>query len=319
MPSTSWGKRRNRGFTLLEVVLAIGLTGTLLALLATAIDLYLVRVDANRSKVEAAQLARTLLGQIADDIRSARYYAPENSSSARTGANASGSSSSQGSSESANQVHGIFGTETELRIDRGARWNWARTSRQIDPVQPTSAEEMPTTVAYVFNDGNTLLADQLAAMGVLTDSALPGYAGLYRQQSPTPAWLYQNNSRGINLTSNTASEPQLLAPEVLALEFAYYDGQQLLDSWDSAAQKGLPVAIEIRLTFLKEPFDLALAASEQERDVELSKSENEVKYTLFVRVPERRQPTQSSSSSPSQGSGGNGGSQAPTGGSGSDN
>jgi hypothetical protein len=57
------------GFTLFEVVLAIGLCGAVMALLATAIDLYLVRVDTSRTQVETAQLARTLLNKIADDLR----------------------------------------------------------------------------------------------------------------------------------------------------------------------------------------------------------------------------------------------------------
>lgn len=282
-----------RGFTLLEVVLAIGLTGTLLALLTTAIDLYLVRVDANRSKVEAAQLARTLLGQIADDISNARYYAPGDSSSR---------GSSQGT-ESAGKVMGIFGTATELRIDRSARWNWARTSRQVDPTQGTPGDEMPTTVGYIYNDGETMLADRLAALGVVAESSLPGYAGLYRRQTPTPAWLFQNNSTGVNLITNSLTEPKLLAPEVLAMEFAYFDGQQLLDAWDSGKQQGLPLGIEIRLTLLMEPYDLALAESQQERETQLRDSRNQAKYTLFVRLPERQPPAQPSTDRSSSGTG----------------
>ena len=73
---------RNRGFTLLEIVLAIGLSGAVIGLLTTAIDQYLVRVDASRSQVESAQLARTLLSLIADDIREGRYAGPASTGSA---------------------------------------------------------------------------------------------------------------------------------------------------------------------------------------------------------------------------------------------
>ena len=315
----------SRGFTLLEIVLAIGLTGVLLALLTTAIDLYLVRVDVHRSKVEAGQLARTLLGQIADDIRDARYYAPPGTVTTQTGSNASSSAAASSGSESANQVQGIFGTATELRIDRGARWNWNRTTRDIDPTEATPASEMPLTVGYVFNDGTTMLAEQLAALGIRTESSLTGYAGLYRQQSPTPAWLYRNNTTGINLAGNSTAEPELLAPEVLALEFSYFDGQQFVASWDSASQDGLPRAIEIRLTLLMEPYDLALAATQQEREIELNRSENEAKYSLFVRLPERRQPPNAGGQRSSGGAandngvGGAGGSEQGSGGSDSGN
>ena len=280
--------KNREGFTLLEVVLAIGLSVTLLALLATAIDLYLVRVDSDRSKVEAAQLARTLMNQIADDIRAVSYYDPDGESSADSqGGSDPNSSSTSGAldSDETSQVQGIFGTATELRIDRSSRWNWLRTAREIDPTEATGQEDMPMTVGYVFNDGERLLTDQLAAMGVPTDAALPGYSGLYRQQTPTPAWLYQANESGVSLSSVAQVEPELLAPEVLSLQFRYFDGEQLLDSWDSAVQEGLPVAIEIRMTVLKEPYDLARDTSSQEREVILQSSENSVEFSLFVMLP----------------------------------
>jgi prepilin-type N-terminal cleavage/methylation domain-containing protein len=65
-----------RGFTLMEIVLAIALTSVVMYLLMTAIELYMVRVDSSRSRVESAQLARTLLDTIAADLTATRLYAP---------------------------------------------------------------------------------------------------------------------------------------------------------------------------------------------------------------------------------------------------
>jgi prepilin-type N-terminal cleavage/methylation domain-containing protein len=65
-----------QGFTLIEVVLAIGLSAMVVYLLSTATELYLANVDASRGRVESAQLARTLLDQIAADLAAARAYAP---------------------------------------------------------------------------------------------------------------------------------------------------------------------------------------------------------------------------------------------------
>ncbi len=45
-----------------------------------------------------------------------------------------------------------------------------------------------------------------------------------------------------------AGASQLVAPEVMSIEFAYYDGFQMLPQWDSTFMEGLPVAVEIRLT-----------------------------------------------------------------------
>lgn len=61
-------------FTLFELILAIALSATLLALIGTAINLYLVRMDTSRMRVEEAQLARSILATIAADLRAASVY-----------------------------------------------------------------------------------------------------------------------------------------------------------------------------------------------------------------------------------------------------
>ena len=52
----------------------------MLALIGTAINLYLLRVDASRTRVEEAQLARSILAMIADDIRATTVYKPQDTS-----------------------------------------------------------------------------------------------------------------------------------------------------------------------------------------------------------------------------------------------
>lgn len=70
-------KRDRPAFTLFEVILAIALAAVLLTLIGTAINLYLVQVDAGRTRVEEAQLARSILSMIADDIRATTVYKPQ--------------------------------------------------------------------------------------------------------------------------------------------------------------------------------------------------------------------------------------------------
>src|ERR1044071_2347129 len=72
--------RSRAGFTLFEVILAIALSATLLTLIGTAINLYLTRVNASRARVEEAQLARSVLSMIADDIRATAVYQPQDTS-----------------------------------------------------------------------------------------------------------------------------------------------------------------------------------------------------------------------------------------------
>jgi len=231
---------------------------------------------------------------MADDLRAARYWSPSSGSSTGSsgGSNSTGSSNTGGTTatlaEASAKVLGIFGTATELRIDRGARWRWERIAQEIDTTSATAADEMPQTVQYVFNSGDTLLASRMAALGVQADPALAGYAGLYRQQSATSAWIYQTSATGVSVRATEQSAPKLLAPEVLELEFAYFDGKQVLEQWDSAQQGRLPRGVEIRLVVLEEPFELAMIQSPQQRTALLRSKENAVEYRLYVRLPNVR-------------------------------
>src|SRR5262245_3695185 len=71
---------RRSAFTLFELILAITLSVALLALIGTAINLYLLQVDASRTRTEEAQLARSVLSMIADDVRNTSIYKPQDTS-----------------------------------------------------------------------------------------------------------------------------------------------------------------------------------------------------------------------------------------------
>ena len=64
-------RRRRNGFTLIEVLLSLGLAALVLVALATAVDVHLRCVQTGRTHVEEAQLARALLHRIGDDLRNA--------------------------------------------------------------------------------------------------------------------------------------------------------------------------------------------------------------------------------------------------------
>jgi hypothetical protein len=67
---------RRPGITLLEVLLALALTGVVMLVVSMAIDLNLWALDIRRSNVEQAQVARAVLRHIATDLRSAVRYVP---------------------------------------------------------------------------------------------------------------------------------------------------------------------------------------------------------------------------------------------------
>lgn len=63
-----------RGFTLLELLLALALAALVFMAIAMAIDLHLRSIDVGRTETEEAQLARAILRRMADDLRSAVQY-----------------------------------------------------------------------------------------------------------------------------------------------------------------------------------------------------------------------------------------------------
>jgi hypothetical protein len=76
LPRPLPSREGSRAFTLMEIVLAIALTSVVMYLLMTAIELYMIRVDSSRGRVESAQLARTILDQMAADLAAMRLDPP---------------------------------------------------------------------------------------------------------------------------------------------------------------------------------------------------------------------------------------------------
>ncbi len=64
------------GISLLEIVLALGLSGMLLYAVGLAMDLHFRALDVQRTRVERTQVARTVLRHMSDDVRSAMQQMP---------------------------------------------------------------------------------------------------------------------------------------------------------------------------------------------------------------------------------------------------
>ncbi len=269
--------RRPAGFTLLEVLLALGLTSLILVALAMTIDFHWRVLDVSRSHVEEAQLARTLLRRIADDLRGA-VYSNANSAAqpASTGAapptgspsppsngsgmgSASGSGTASGSTASAttatpHSVPGIYGDNYTLQVD---------VSRLPDPYQLQSqcALSADSQYAATWTDVKTvsyfvgtpqdvgLTGSQGPALSG-TASPAPGgtgliqglQSGLMRCEAGRAAAVFAADHGGL---SSAVLTGDLLAPEVAAIQFEYFDGSEWNDTWDSTQMTGLPMAVEV--------------------------------------------------------------------------
>ena len=243
-------------FTLLEVILAAALAVVILGLLTMAIHVHLRVADASRSRVEEAQLARTLLERIAEDLRNSLPYVPPPSSGTSTPSGTSGSSgpssiasaasiaslSGTGSSPDASgsstlpSSGGVFGSVQELQVETSRR---PRPNPAMPPPDTTVPARLSDirTVTYSLGPPGTTYPPQ---RGVSSDPA----GGLYRRELDRAefAWSSQQGQ-----TDDLDRGTELLAPEVVDLQFSYYDSSTTNDTWDSIQNGKLPTAVKVSI------------------------------------------------------------------------
>lgn len=282
-------------FTLFELILAIALSATLLALVGTAVNLYLVRMDKGQTRVEEAQLARSILSTIAADIRAATVYQTQDIStveqlaaaaaefdpdsieaagafggsllggSADQGANAGttllGPSNSQSSQQSANSVlPGVNGLADELQVDvmRLPRLD------ELFPSQPQQGATLVSTAAAgVPRPSDAKTVRYFIRQGATIDPSAPAAAAITATtQDGAGGLVRQTVDRAVREVAEQSANSQLLesgqvllAPEVTQIQFVYFDGTTVYDVWDMQERGSIPTAIEVRVWIAPDPIE----------------------------------------------------------------
>lgn len=243
------GKGPQRGgFTLLELLVAAGLTTVVLAALWTLFSMYERLFTKAETQAQRAQLARALLQQLADDLHSA---IAENASAPPDGT-------------ASVRRFGLFGTREALQIDvvqitpeQAARaWGLA----EEDPLLAAFPEAGPQapelhTVRYTFEPPDLLAELEGSGMSGLvrrqfdwetpiSESELEGTGTPGAATADEFAAAIQSLAGEDPLTVAAAGASVTWAPEVVGVEFRYFDGNGWSDQWNSLQRKSLPVAVE---------------------------------------------------------------------------
>jgi hypothetical protein len=104
------------------------------------------------------------------------------------------------------------------------------------------------TVTYSFGDPGTVAPTQRG------NASSDAQGGLYRREIDRPAYVSAMQQGQADILTHATTR---LAPEVVGVQFTYYDGTTTYDQWDSNTQGGLPVAVKvaimIRRTVAKSP------------------------------------------------------------------
>jgi prepilin-type N-terminal cleavage/methylation domain-containing protein len=278
-----------RGFTLLEVVLALAIAVIVLGLVGMAISLQSRAVDARRGEIEQAQLARAVLERIATDVRGMVRYDPQDVSDIESlAALESLSSGGEGGRAKAAEALKAIGEEdapeqeiaTSIAPPTEPGLYGDQLAMQVD------VSRLPRMDQYAFADTETTattdhLSDVKTVAYYIAPTTADSPGGLVRREldRATARWASENN----NLDSLNQNE-KVLAEEVRYIEFRYHDGNQWLSEWDSEELAGLPLAVEIAIR-VAPPYE----TSEQlDEDAQLEALERIKTYRLLVHLPDRR-------------------------------
>lgn len=138
---------------------------------------------------------------------------------------------------------GLFGNKSELQLDVSRLPRLEQYQKLVGGVG--SVTDLPSdlkTVAYYVRGPAAAPPDTgFAPQGTLTASDSMR-AGLVRRELDRAVTQYATEQGRMEQVNQ---QGELIAPEVVGLEFRYFDGSQWMEFWDSQQIQGLPLAVEI--------------------------------------------------------------------------
>lgn len=104
------------------------------------------------------------------------------------------------------------------------------------------------TVRWLVRQGQAVDPNSEDITSMAADAQYRG-AGLVRQEVDRAQRLWAEQSNDLSILE---SGQRLIAPEVVGMQFRYFDGSEVLEYWDTQTMGRLPLAVEVRL-WLAEP------------------------------------------------------------------
>jgi prepilin-type N-terminal cleavage/methylation domain-containing protein len=256
-----------RGFTLLEMLLAMLVSVMLMGALYVAVDVQLRHAQAGRDVIEQSTLAHSLMARMTNDIKKCvTSVAPVQPPPLLTQA-------STGNTAAANSSAGTPSSSADSSSANSSSTPATNNATNSDPSSGSAATSLPPTrdtIQFqlgVKGDANSLSLYLSRIPYVYEKNVLPGQ--VLSDLRIVTYWLATDGSTPLGLVrreftdvtsdeaNGAASGPNtgvIIAPEVQSLQFRYFDGLKWFDAWDGT-QLGLdgltpigpPAAIEITL------------------------------------------------------------------------
>jgi prepilin-type N-terminal cleavage/methylation domain-containing protein len=280
------------GFTLLELLLAVGLTSILMVALFSALNIsFNLQLDSHE-EITRQQIARSLLRQMTRDIQSVVFVKKtvteedeENSKSSSTSSSKSSTSSSNSGTTSTSTASSSTTSSGSSTTSSGSLDGNSYGETAIDPetvmtaysnglVGTTSDLQLfvshpDRNLAYVtaqeLTSGSERTSDLLIVRYLMADKGAGGLASAIAERDapgadngPIGLVRMSGDLFGLSSAVETSEEyPQLAAAklqakEVSKIQFRYFDGMNWQEKWDSTSLNEMPKAVEIILTLRDE-------------------------------------------------------------------
>lgn len=278
---------RKSGFTLLELLISIGLTAILMVALFSAMNIYFrLQIDSHE-EITRQQVSRALLRQITRDIQSV-VFVKEAVTDDTTSATSSTPSDSTGSGSSGTGSTGDTGLTGGTGQTGGSSISGGTDAPSTSDDSGTTAAMLTYTNGLVGTANDLLLyvsipdkslsyidaqsltstdertGDLMIVRYLVADTAGGGLSGSIAKKlggsGTGPLGLVRITADLFGMSSAVqlgkeeefTSVDAVEAKEVSQIVFQYYDGTQWQETWDSTQLKALPRAIEIVMT-LQQP------------------------------------------------------------------
>ena len=261
---------RRAGFTLLELLIAIGLTSILMVALFSAMDIYFKLQLDGHEEITRQQISRTLLRQMTRDIESVVFVKKQtvDEDEAQTvdedEAQAVDEDEAQAVDEDEAQsvdedeatatdedttaamltyTSGLVGSGTDLLLYVSRP---DRTLSYVDAQSLTSTKDRTGDLMII----RYLVAD--TGGGGVSSTIARRFAGT--ESGPIGLVRITGDLYGMSTAVEAGEDKDFMsvdkidAKEVSQVAFRYFDGADWQETWDSGIQNGLPAAIEIILT-----------------------------------------------------------------------
>lgn len=184
-------------------------------------------------------------------------------------------------------IPGIFGNQYQLQMDVSRLPRPEEYQAVIEDPMDTLMDvpsDVKTVTYYVKTTDTTVTTNLISNATPLTELSNPNnYAtGLVRREMDRAITSWANENGNL---SGLESGDEILAPEVVSIEFGYFDGSEWLLEWDTSTEEMLPLAIQITLGMTSTVRSTTPAAASA------TASENVRYYSMILQLPTGGQPT----------------------------